>query len=343
MRFQNLILAAALLALAAADRARADNLYYTTTKNGTTWTAGTLNPSTGATTAIGSGMTLNSSGEKLMVAPNGTLYGFDVADNGAWGSINPATGAYTPIGNLAAVFPGNGYGNFNESQGFSLAFGSSGALYATGWGSDGYSDFGTLNLATGAFTKISSPFGNYYEGTIAASGNNLYYTTTKNGTTWTAGTLNPSTGATTAIGSGMTLNSSGEKLMVAPNGTLYGFDVADNGAWGSINPATGAYTPIGNLAAVFPGNGYGNFNESQGFSLAFGSSGALYATGWGSDGYSDFGTLNLATGAFTKISSPFGNYYEGTIAAPVPEPSTILLLGIGAVSLLAYGWRRRTK
>jgi probable HAF family extracellular repeat protein len=38
---------------------------------------------------------------------------------------------------------------------------------------------------------------------------------------------------------------------------------------------------------------------------------------------------------------------NGTSAAflltPVPEPSSIILLGIGAISLLAYGWRKRTR
>jgi len=31
------------------------------------------------------------------------------------------------------------------------------------------------------------------------------------------------------------------------------------------------------------------------------------------------------------------------ITVPAPEPSTLLLLGIGAASLLAYAWRRRTR
>ena len=80
--------------------------------------------------------------------------------------------------------------------------------------------------------------------------------------------------------------------------------------------------------------------NAGGFSLAFGPSGTLYATGIGTDQQDDFGTLSLTTGAFTEISanSPVNGY--GSIAAPVPEPSTFVLLGIGAIGLLAYRWQR---
>jgi hypothetical protein len=130
--------------------------------------------------------------------------------------------------------------------------------------------------------------------------------------------------------------------MFAPNGDLYGFDVAygSSGVWGRINPATGTFTQIGTLSTYFPA--FNDHNENYGFSLAFGSSGALYATGCvnGNTGENDYGTLNLTTGAFTKIAtSPVA--WTGSLASPVPEPSTFVLLGVGAFSLLGYGWRRR--
>ncbi len=117
-----------------------------------------------------------------MFAPNGTLYGFDVAEgggSGAWGRINPATGAFTQIGNLNTYFPYYG-GDHNETYGFSLAFSSSGNLYVTGSDVSNNFDYGTLNLTTGAFTKIAtSPVGE--AGSLAAWGNNVYYAGTNNG------------------------------------------------------------------------------------------------------------------------------------------------------------------
>ena len=44
----------------------------------------------------------------------------------------------------------------NENGGFSLAFGPSGNLYVTGYGNDSRMDYGTLDLTTGAFAKISA-------------------------------------------------------------------------------------------------------------------------------------------------------------------------------------------
>ena len=103
------------------------------------------------------------------------------------GTHQSGHGAFTQIGNLNTYFPG--CLDHNENYGFSLAFGPSGTLYATGYGSDGNLDYGTLSLTTGAFTKIAaSPVG--YEGSLAAWGNNVYYAGTTNGGNHSFGTVN---------------------------------------------------------------------------------------------------------------------------------------------------------
>jgi hypothetical protein len=40
-------------------------------------------------------------------------------------------------------------------------------------------------------------------------------------------------------------------------------------------------------------------------------------------------------------ASPYDEPEVDAIAAPIPEPSTIILLGLGVLGLLGYGWRRR--
>ena len=152
-----------------------------------------------------------------------------------------------------------------------------------------------------------------------------------------------SAGHTTTIATGLTFGGSyAEKLIFAPDGQLYGFDVdypGGSGVWGRINLATGAFSQVGNLNTYFPAID-GDHTEQNGFSLAFGPSGALYVTGCDSDANFDYGTLNLTTGAFTKIAaSPV--FYAGSLATPTPEPSTLTLLGASAIGMLVYGWRRR--
>jgi hypothetical protein len=110
----------------------------------------------------------------------------------------------------------------------------------------------------------------------------------------------------------------------------------------TINTTTGAFTQIGNLNTSMGYPGSFGFTEADGYSFAFDSSGTLYATGFGPDYQVDFGTLNLTTGAFTKISTaPFNYSGIGSIAIDVPEPSMFVLLGAGAFAVFAHRWARK--
>jgi hypothetical protein len=53
-------------------------------------------------------------------------------------------------------------------------------------------------------------------------------------------------------------------------------------------------------------------------------------------------TLIMASGAKLAIQ-PIPGGFQGYQIVPVPEPSTLVLLGINAVSLFAYSWRRRKR
>jgi len=79
-----------------------------------------------------------------------------------------------------------------------------------------------------------------------------------------------------------------------------------------------------------PGNpiGIGNFSGDGGFtSLAGGGNG-------GFNGEMDGWALSSFTGTFNPAT-------DFVLSAPIPEPSTLVLLGCGLLGLLAYAWRKR--
>jgi hypothetical protein len=92
-------------------------------------------------------------------------------------------------------------------------------------------------------------------------------------------------------------------------------------------------------------------DQSNGTATKVGSSGvsagALVFSGGTAYGFDFFGeiyTFNLTTGAATDthiaVNGGFGPIDAAAAAPPVPEPSALALLAVGAAGLTGYAWRR---
>jgi hypothetical protein len=221
--------------------------------------------------------------------------------NGPVARINPLTGSGVPIGvpgfatlnSLAA----NGAGTFYSASGSSLV---------------------TINPITGAGTQVAtlnfganapdvrglaiSPAGVLYAANDGGLGSDLLYT------------VDTATGQATLVGS--TGVAGIQALEFSGTGVLYGWEVGTFGpgmGLVTINPLTGAVTDVN------PAIG-GNSAQIQG--LAFGPNGLLYGA------RDALYTIDLATGAIILVGS--GGYSDVRGLAVVPEPSTAVLLVLGA-------------
>ncbi len=182
------------------------------------------------------------------------------------------------------------------------------ALYAL---SSGPFQLGTYDLGTGAFSAIGASVptvgahilwsgmaidpvsGVMYASAIASAVNVAYGLYT----------IDTATGAATLVGQdaasmGMIA------IAIDCNGEMYGHDILTDSIY-SIDIATGAVTLVG------PTGFASNFAQGMDFDN---DTGELYAWTYQGGGANRFGTINLATGALTTLSSsnPIGEY-EGAI------------------------------
>jgi hypothetical protein len=142
--------------------------------------------------------------------------------------------------------------------------------------------------------------------------------------------------------------------------TLYIWD----GSWGLVTAdlTTMTYTDVNPSLNSWGGQGSASGQTSPSISaIAFGADGTMYGTGRAIDAEwydpNFLFSIDPATGAASVIGS-FGSYYddtldirgleyyshpEGSEMSPIPEPTSILLLGtgLGALGLVAYRRKRK--
>ena len=250
------------------------------------------------------------------------LYGLSSSIPGTVYTINTATGAATPFVNLT---------NDILTQVVDLTI-LNGTLYASDVvaGAGSFSNFGTIDPVTGAFTILSQQGGSTnWQGLAANPALGIIYAVDETGFPVPLISVTPSGAFTTIGNTDIQIN---DLAYDSVHGILYAVDESAN--LYTINVTTAAATLIGstglgNLIKI--GLGYDSNNN------------VLYANFVGNH---SLYTLNTTTGAATLVgpngtTADIDGLADFGVVSIAPEPATTALIGLGLAALVCN--RRRFK
>jgi hypothetical protein len=219
-----------------------------------------------------------------------------------------------------------------------MGFAPDGYVYSIGYTADNTDHVFRINPSGGTVTDLGSlgPNVQFNNGTTNKAGT-LYAIDDNTGLLYTISTQ---TLAVTPIGSTGLGSNHGRTpdglLAFDANGNLFAdeFRGLASDLLDKIDPTTGALTPIGTglFSRPFPSIYAGVFIQGTlyGFGVDFGSQGPMDQNVY---------TINTTTGLATFVtpySLPSNDDVLAAAAPPVPEPSSWLLLGFGAMALVAH-------